>query len=157
MEEKMFDKITNDTFDSSETVEQPEIVAENSAEVGEIQDLMAEVDEIVDEPAKEDIDSEAQEIIDSIDSETVSEYYAEEVSEDKPEPEIVVHETEQKSFAAFNPTEEQSDKAKTGFFEFFRTTTWKRTWDKITTALLILVMATPIAILAYILIWFLMK
>ena len=146
MEEKMFEKITNDTFDSAETVEQPEIVAENSVEKDEIQDLMSEVDKIVDEPTEKDVDSES-----------VSEYYAEEVSEVEPVPEIVVHETEKKTFAAFNPTEEQSDKEKTGFFEFFRTATWKRTWDKITTVLLILVMATPIAILAYILIWFLMK
>ena len=40
---------------------------------------------------------------------------------------------------------------------FFKTTKWKRIWDKITTGLLIAVMAIPVAILTYILLWFLLK
>ena len=40
---------------------------------------------------------------------------------------------------------------------FFKTAKWKKIWDKITTGLLIAVMAIPVAILAYILIWFLLK
>ena len=40
---------------------------------------------------------------------------------------------------------------------FFKTTKWKRIWDKITTGLLIAVMAVPVAILTYILLWFLLK
>ena len=40
---------------------------------------------------------------------------------------------------------------------FFKTTKWKRIWDKITTGLLIAVMAVPVVILTYILLWFLLK
>lgn len=40
---------------------------------------------------------------------------------------------------------------------FFKTTKWKRIWDKITTGLLIAVMAIPVVILTYILLWFLLK
>ena len=40
---------------------------------------------------------------------------------------------------------------------FFKTAKWQRTWDKITTGLLIAVMAVPVAILAYILLWFILK
>ncbi len=54
-----------------------------------------------------------------------------------------------------NTPEKESflDKAKT----FFKSAKWKETWDKITTGILILLMATPIIILAYIIIWFLSK
>ena len=40
---------------------------------------------------------------------------------------------------------------------FFKTTKWKRICDKITTGLLIAVMAIPVVILTYILLWFLLK
>ena len=40
---------------------------------------------------------------------------------------------------------------------FFKTTKWKRICDKITTGLLIAVMAIPVVILTYILRWFLLK
>ena len=45
------------------------------------------------------------------------------------------------------------EKAKT----FFKSAKWKEIWDKITTGLLIVLMASPILILAYIFIWFLTK
>ena len=45
------------------------------------------------------------------------------------------------------------DKAKT----FFKSAKWKEIWDKITTGILIFLMASPILILAYIFIWFLTK
>ena len=45
------------------------------------------------------------------------------------------------------------DKAKT----FFKSKKWKEIWDKITTGILIALMATPFLILAYIIIWFLSK
>ncbi len=34
---------------------------------------------------------------------------------------------------------------------------WAARWDKVTTALLIVLMASPVAILAYIFIWFMTK
>lgn len=34
---------------------------------------------------------------------------------------------------------------------------WKKFWDKVTTGLLILLMASPFLILVYILLWFIMK
>lgn len=40
---------------------------------------------------------------------------------------------------------------------FFKSAKWKAIWDKITTGILILLMATPVIILAYIIIWFLSK
>ena len=40
---------------------------------------------------------------------------------------------------------------------FFHSKKWKGIWDKITTGILIALMATPIIILAYIIIWFLSK
>ena len=43
-----------------------------------------------------------------------------------------------------------------GLLAFFSTVAWKRAWDKITTLLLILIMAIPLAIIAYILYLFLM-
>ena len=59
----------------------------------------------------------------------------------------------------------QEQTQKTGFFgkikNFFKEKTknvkWKEVYDKFTTALLILVMASPIFILGYILLWFLMR
>ena len=51
--------------------------------------------------------------------------------------------------------------AKESFFEkmntFFHSKKWKAIWDKITTGILIALMCTPVAILAYIIIWFLCK
>lgn len=40
---------------------------------------------------------------------------------------------------------------------FFKSAKWKKIWDKITTGILIAVMAVPVAILTYILLWFLLK
>ena len=40
---------------------------------------------------------------------------------------------------------------------FFHSKKWKEIWDKITTGILIVLMATPVIILAYIIIWFLSK
>ena len=40
---------------------------------------------------------------------------------------------------------------------FFTSKKWKEIWDKITTGILIALLATPVAILAYIMIWFLSK
>lgn len=62
-----------------------------------------------------------------------------------PEPVTVTVETE----VSTNSGEEK--------VSFFKTTKWKRIWDKITTGLLIAVMAIPVAILTYILLWFLLK
>ena len=45
------------------------------------------------------------------------------------------------------------DKAK----NFFTSKKWKAIWDKITTGILIFLLATPFLILAYIIIWFLSK
>ncbi len=41
--------------------------------------------------------------------------------------------------------------------EFFHSKKWKNIFDKFTTGLLILLMASPIAILAYIIVWFINK
>ena len=40
---------------------------------------------------------------------------------------------------------------------FFKSKKWKEIWDKITTGILIFLMASPVLILAYIFIWFLTK
>lgn len=45
-----------------------------------------------------------------------------------------------------------------GFFkEKTKNVKWKEVWDKVTTGLLILVMASPLLILGYILLWFIMR
>ena len=41
--------------------------------------------------------------------------------------------------------------------EFFKSAKWKEIWDKITTGILIALLATPILVLSYIVIWFLSK
>ena len=43
------------------------------------------------------------------------------------------------------------------FKEKTKNVNWKKVWDKVTTGILILIMAAPILILAYIFIWFLTK
>ena len=40
---------------------------------------------------------------------------------------------------------------------YFNSASWKNTWDKITTGILIALMATPILILTYIILWFTLK
>lgn len=58
-----------------------------------------------------------------------------------------------------NETKNVAENAK--FFDkvtaFFHSKKWKEIWDKITTGILIALMATPFIILAYIIIWFLSK
>ena len=43
------------------------------------------------------------------------------------------------------------------FKEKTKNVNWKKVWDKVTTGILILIMAAPILILVYIFIWFLTK
>ncbi|MBQ7387125.1 MAG: hypothetical protein IJW03_03050 [Clostridia bacterium] len=49
----------------------------------------------------------------------------------------------------------------TKFVEFFKEKTknvkWKEVWDKVTTGILIVLLASPILILAYIFLWFVFK
>lgn len=56
---------------------------------------------------------------------------------------------------------ETNNVEKVGFIDkaknFFKSKKWKEIWDKITTGILIALMATPFLILAYIIIWFLSK
>jgi hypothetical protein len=40
---------------------------------------------------------------------------------------------------------------------FFKSKKWKEIWDKITTGILIALLATPFLILTYIIVWFLSK
>lgn len=40
---------------------------------------------------------------------------------------------------------------------FFHSKKWKSIWDKVTTGILILLMASPLLILTYIFVWFLNK
>ena len=40
---------------------------------------------------------------------------------------------------------------------FIKSAKWKKIWDKVTTGLLILLMASPLLIMLYILMWFLNK
>lgn len=45
-----------------------------------------------------------------------------------------------------------------GFFkEKTKNVKWKDVWDKVTTGLLILVMASPLLILGYIMLWFILR
>ena len=53
----------------------------------------------------------------------------------------------------FNAKESFIDKAKI----FFKSKKWKEIWDKITTGILIFLLATPVLILTYIIVWFLSK
>lgn len=41
--------------------------------------------------------------------------------------------------------------------EFFESKKWKAIWDKITTGILIVLMASPILILTYIFLWFIFR
>ena len=43
------------------------------------------------------------------------------------------------------------------FKEKTKNVKWKEVWDKVTTGLLILVMASPLLILGYIMLWFIMR
>ena len=56
---------------------------------------------------------------------------------------------------------EAKTNGKAGFFDklntYFHSKKWKAVWDKITTGILIFLLATPVLVLAYILIWFLSK
>ena len=56
-------------------------------------------------------------------------------------------------------TEEEIKEASffTTFMEKAKKVNWKKVWDKVSTGLLILIMATPVLILAYIFYWFLTK
>jgi len=48
-------------------------------------------------------------------------------------------------------------KLKSFFKEKTKNVKWKEVWDKVTTGLLILVMASPLLILGYILLWFILR
>ena len=52
---------------------------------------------------------------------------------------------------------ELKDKVVTLWKEKTKDVNWKEVWDKCTTGLLIFLMASPILILAYILLWFVMR
>lgn len=58
--------------------------------------------------------------------------------------EVVTENTETKEFAPHVPEEKKKF-------------SWKDFWDKVTTGLLILFLASPILVLAYIFIWFVTK
>ncbi len=49
------------------------------------------------------------------------------------------------------------DKAVALFREKTKNVKWKEVWDKCTTALLILIFASPLIVLGYIFLWFLMR
>ena len=134
-------------------LEKEEMVNEN-AEAG-IEDITSEVEaaasEATVEAANEAVE-ETQEVEAEANDETV-----EEIAEEPAIEEIkVAPVTEEKPLRADEFIHSEEEKGE-GFLAFFKTVKWKRTWDKITTALLILLMASPLAILAYILLWFLTK
>ena len=85
------------------------------------------------------------------------------VEEDKPVEEEAAEKVEEPETLVVAPeatiTEEEIKEASffTTFMEKAKKVNWKKVWDKVSTGLLILIMAAPVLILAYIFYWFLTK
>lgn len=121
--------------ESTEVIE--EIRTEESSVEGNVEEIKAEetAEPVVEETAAEEIAKEAAQTEPEIEVAPVEE---------------IVTTSEGKASAAASLESEEK-------VSFFKTPKWKRIWDKITTVLLIGIMATPILILIYILAYFLTK
>ena len=120
----------------------------------------------------EEIVNESAETVEEVSTEESSVEAMEEIAEESTteeacaEPEIEVAPvedlpTEPVQEEVYTPSKRDDIKADYADAEdklsFFKTAKWKKIWDKITTALLIGIMALPLLILIYILSYFLMR
>ena len=95
---------------------------------------------------------EVAEITEEVAEETVAEEApAEEAVSEDPAKDAAIEEKSAEKPANF------IDKCVSWFKEKTKNVKWKEVWDKVTTGLLILLMASPILILAYILLWFVLR
>lgn len=144
---------------AEEIVEAPaEEVAAEEAPVEE-----APLEEVAAEEATEEASEEAP--VEEAPLEEAKEEVVEEapVEEEKPVEEEAAEEIEESKTLVVAPeatiTEEELKEASffTTFMEKAKKVNWKKVWDKVSTGLLILIMAAPVLILAYIFYWFLTK
>jgi len=134
-------------------LENEEIVSESAETIEEVSAEEASVENNV-----EDIVAEETEEV------AVAEAVAEEATQAEPEIEVApVEEAASAPAEEEIPVTDKKEKVKEYVAEneegisFFKTAKWKKIWNKITTALLIGIMALPLIILIYILSYFLMR
>lgn len=160
---------TNVEIENKEADAAVEEVKETAAEEiveAPAEDVAAEeapVEEVAAEEATEEATEEAP--VEEAPLEEAKEEVVEEapVEEEKPAEEEPAEEVEESKTLVVAPeatiTEEELKEASffTTFMEKAKKVNWKKVWDKVSTGLLILIMAAPVLILAYIFYWFLTK